>query len=182
MEYEIKDWPGYYLYINGLEIKVFTSWGFQLGTPKGEARPRVIMPGKRKELKQNKTKYGYLRVDLGGQKNKKTIHLHRIIAETLIPNPNNLECVDHIDGNKLNNNISNLQWINRGDNVRKAQTMGRWGTPPKTYELTYETGDVIAVTNISEFSRNNRYQATKLVAISKGKRKSHKDIIRVIEL
>jgi hypothetical protein len=108
--------------------------------------------------------------------------LHRLIAETIIPNPNNLECIDHIDGNKLNNNPSNLQWITRADNVRKAQSMGKWGTYPKKYEIKFECGSKIQIENISKFSRENNYAATKLVAISKGRLKKNKNVIGVLEL
>lgn len=38
------------------------------------------------------------------------VRIHRLIAETLIPNPDNLPMVNHIDGNKLNNDLSNLEW------------------------------------------------------------------------
>lgn len=182
MEYEIKNWPGYYLYINDTEIKVFSSWGFCKGTPRGQPRPLEIITGKRRELSLHKNKFGYIRVDLGGAKNKKTRQLHRLIAETIIPNPENLECVDHIDGDKNNNHPSNLQWITRGDNVRKAQQMGRWGTSPKTYKIKYDTGREEIIHNISEFSRNNNYAATKLVAVCKGRRRTHKNIIQVEEL
>ena len=183
MEYEIKDWEGYYLYISPDEIKVYSSWGYApIKRKRTDSRPRIIKENLRKELSQHKNKFGYVVIDLGGQKNKKTRQLHRLIAETLIPNPDNLECVDHIDGNKSNNHPSNLQWITRGDNVRKAQDMGRWGTPPKKYKITNKFGKTMVIENISKFSRENNYMATKLVAISKGKRKTHKDIISVVEL
>ena len=180
MEYEINGWEGYYLSILDEEIKVFSSWGFPKGKPtKGTKRSSIIIPGKRRELSLRISPYGYLRVDLG---KGKQLFLHRLIAETLISNPNSLECVDHIDGNKLNNQPSNLQWITRGNNVRKAQKMGRWGTPPKSYEITFLDQKKLIVTNISRFARENGYTATKLVAVSKGRRKTHKDIIKVIEL
>lgn len=115
MEYEIAGWDGYYLRITEDEIKVYTSWKVICeGIPRGHPRPTEKVEGKRKELTQRKTRFGYITVELGGQKNKKTQFLHRLIAETLIPNPHNLECVDHIDGNKVNNHPSNLQWITRG--------------------------------------------------------------------
>lgn len=184
MEYEIKGWEGYYLYITDNDIKVFSSWGFAKGKPtNGILRPSIIIEGKRRELSTRLSPHGYLRVDLPkGINGRKQLFLHRLIAETLISNPNNLECVDHIDGNKLNNHPSNLQWITRSDNVLKAQSMGKWGTPPQSYKIFFETGEIKVITNISEFSRNNNYQANKLVAVSKGKRNRHKDIINVIKL
>lgn len=62
---------------------------------------------------------GYLFVDLcvDGKHNPRRIH--RLVAETYIPNPNNYETVDHIDNNKSNNCINNLQWMNRIDNNSK---------------------------------------------------------------
>jgi hypothetical protein len=48
---------------------------------------------------------------------KKDERIHRLVAEHFIPNPNNLPQVNHIDGNKLNNDISNLEWVTNRDNV-----------------------------------------------------------------
>ena len=58
-------------------------------------------------------KCGYRHVIL----NRKTRNVHRVIAETFIPNPNNLPCVNHKDGNKLNNSVENLEWCNHSENT-----------------------------------------------------------------
>jgi hypothetical protein len=45
-------------------------------------------------------------------------YAHRLVAEYFINNPNLLPVVNHIDGNKLNNNIYNLEWVNYSDNAK----------------------------------------------------------------
>ncbi len=44
-------------------------------------------------------------------------YTHRLIAETLIPNPNNLKEIDHKDRNKQNNSVNNLKWATRFENM-----------------------------------------------------------------
>lgn len=52
---------------------------------------------------------------------KRTTSIHRLVAEAFIPNPDNLPQVNHIDGNRYNNNINNLEWCSASENVRHAQ-------------------------------------------------------------
>lgn len=60
---------------------------------------------------------GYPIVKLYDDTNKKrTIAVHRIIADTFIPNPNNLECINHKDENKTNNFVENLEWCTKAYN------------------------------------------------------------------
>ena len=47
----------------------------------------------------------------------KTYHVHRLIAETFIPNPDNKPCIDHIDRNRANNDVSNLRWVTTKENA-----------------------------------------------------------------
>ena len=60
---------------------------------------------------------GYLKVGLcvNGESYKKRVH--RLVAQTFIPNPNNYSQVDHIDGNKENNSITNLRWVDNSTNT-----------------------------------------------------------------
>ena len=60
---------------------------------------------------------GYPIVKLYDDTNKKrTIAVHRIVADTFIPNPNNLECINHKDENKTNNSVENLEWCTKSYN------------------------------------------------------------------
>lgn len=63
-----------------------------------------------KFLAQGKTKKGYCNVSLYKDQHGKSVYVHRLIAETYIPNPDNLQYVRHKDGNKLNNCVDNLYW------------------------------------------------------------------------
>lgn len=59
---------------------------------------------------------GYLRVSIGG----KLMFIHRLVAEKYIPNPEEKEQVNHKDGNKLNNNVDNLEWVTNQENRNHA--------------------------------------------------------------
>jgi hypothetical protein len=71
---------------------------------------------------------GYLRVNL----NNKTYFIHRLVAKYFIPNPNNKSQINHIDGNKLNNNVNNLEWVSNLENRKHAVRTGlHKGPDPK---------------------------------------------------
>lgn len=77
-------------------------------------------------LKQQYSKKMYLNVTLTGPKStKNTLKIHRLVAEAFIRNPNNKPQVNHIDGNKENNNSSNLEWVTNQENQDHAWAMGR---------------------------------------------------------
>ena len=64
--------------------------------------------------------YEQVCVSLGSRKQKKTFKIHKAVAETFIPNPDNKEEVNHIDGNKENNNVNNLEWVSGKENMKHA--------------------------------------------------------------
>lgn len=60
-----------------------------------------------------------------GRKGKSyCLRIHREIALAFIPNPNNLPQVNHIDGNKLNNTLQNLEWVTNKQNAQHAHNLG----------------------------------------------------------
>lgn len=64
-------------------------------------------------LNQTTSKKGYKRVSL----QHKTMTVHRIVAQAFIDNPKDLKTVNHIDNNKSNNNVDNLEWMSMKDNL-----------------------------------------------------------------
>lgn len=66
----------------------------------------------------------YLHVFLSKNNNHQLRRVHRLVAETFIPNPGMLRCVDHIDCNKTNNRVDNLRWCSSVQNTRYAQENG----------------------------------------------------------
>lgn len=68
---------------------------------------------------------GYTQVSIQYDKCvRRAIGLHRILAECFIPNPNNYPCVNHKDGNKNNNDLTNLEWCTYSYNNAHAYTVG----------------------------------------------------------
>ena len=80
-----------------------------------------------KVLKQNPVSTGYnaCMTRIGGRKGTCVcLRAHREVAKAFIPNPNNLPFVNHIDGDKLNNNVENLEWVTPRENVVHALMTG----------------------------------------------------------
>lgn len=75
-----------------------------------------------KLLKSQANWGGYQRIRLTAKPYDKTKLVHRLVAEQFIPNPNNYPYIDHLDGDKSNNNASNLMWCTRSMNMMNPIT------------------------------------------------------------
>lgn len=86
-----------------------------------KAKDAEIIHRKEFLLKGFINKKGYKQVTLYDDNGKpKTLRVHKLVALTFIENENNLPQINHIDGNKLNNEVSNLEWISNYDNMQHA--------------------------------------------------------------
>lgn len=70
--------------------------------------------------KQSTSHRGYSLVSLCKENKPKTHLVHRLVAKAFIPNDNNLPEVNHMDGNKKNNDVTNLEWVTKSENERHS--------------------------------------------------------------
>lgn len=103
------------------------------------------------KLKLSKKSNGYMQVKLFIKYDTKTkkhyynyLHVHRLVAKAYIPNPNNLPCVNHIDGNKENNTVSNLEWCTCKQNMQHAVRTGLFKKDIKITDLENIFNDYIS--------------------------------------
>ena len=90
-------------------IKEFENYSVSnFGRVRNEMTGRILIPGKDSN--------GYYKVDLRKDNKPYTKHIHRLVGEAFIPNPNTKKCIDHIDNNRLNNNTINLRWVSNQEN------------------------------------------------------------------
>lgn len=64
--------------------------------------------------------HGYKIIGLKNGGKRVNFYVHRLVAMAFIPNPDNLPVVDHIDHDRSNNRVDNLQWMTQKDNVRRS--------------------------------------------------------------
>ena len=157
---DIKDYEGLYQVSNWGRVK-------SLITDKNR-RKRI--------LKQHNRGNGYLFVVLTNNEHQsKNISVHRLVAETFLPNPENLPEVNHIDENKENNRVDNLEWcdhtynINYGNRTKKASESKLNGKKSKSVLQFSLTGDFIREwTSTMECGRNGFNQGA-VAACCRGK-------------
>ncbi len=93
---EIKGYPGYFVSIEG---DIYSSFTSRIRKPKKESYYRICL-------------------------REKWFQIHRLVAQTYIPNPDNKRYVNHKDGNKYNNHVNNLEWVTKKENGQHASQTG----------------------------------------------------------
>lgn len=118
----------------------------------------------------NKRGYYYVRLSKNGKAKSKSIH--RFVALAFIENPNNYEQVNHIDGNKKNNNVDNLEWCSSHQNMRHAIDTGLCippvfkGSNHGMAKLTED--DVIEIKKLIKENKLKSSEIGKIFNVSKG--------------
>ena len=121
-----------------------------------------------KFLSPSKSKRGYLHIVLIKDKKRYDYRVHRLIAMTFVENPENKEQVNHIDGNKLNNNVSNLEWVTRLENIHHAYNAGL--KIPARKIICIETGEIF--NSAKEIEQRYDIWFTSIYRVCKGERKT----------
>lgn len=108
---------------------------------------RRILKGGQPRLLKNRPSLNYYTVSLSYNHTKKTYAIHRLVAETfLLRKPWETE-VNHKDGNKLNNNVDNLEWVTQKENIQHAINVlnkNPFGKPPRKVKCIDANGTVVA--------------------------------------
>lgn len=129
---------------NGRDYKVYkngkvVSCAFSYTDNYGSGRTRNFAE---RELKPSVTNFGYFELNIGGRNGEKWL-LHRLIAHVWLENKDNLYTVKHIDGDKGNNCVENLEWCTLEENIRKGFANGLYdGNELHTSYIKWKNGHI----------------------------------------
>lgn len=96
--------------------------------------------------------------------------VHRLVAETFIPNPNNLPQVNHKDGDRTNNNASNLEWVTASYNIQYREKHGEAKGLP-VFAINLSTLEVSRFCSQHEAGRALGFEQGSVSAVIRGKAK-----------
>jgi len=128
---------------------------------------RVYSHKRRVFLKDNKLKDGYIQVSLTRDREEKKYNIHRLVALTFVDGYRDGLVVNHIDEVKDNNEYQNLEWVTRQYNTEYSRS--------KTYTITLPCGEIITITNLKKFCRENNLSQGNMCAVLRGERQHHKN-------
>ena len=146
------DWrnvPGYDLYVCSTQ-----------GDIKNRRTNRLLKPAEDKD--------GYLKVVLVNESGKHYIAVHRVVGFTYIPNPENKPQINHIDGNKKNNSVNNLEWVTNKENRVHAIKTGLCDTVGENNgNAKLSAGSVKKIRALFKSGRWNKCQLARMYGVSR---------------
>lgn len=126
-------------------------------------------------------RYGYAKLNLSKDGKKKTVSVHRLVAKAFIPNPYKKPEINHKSGNKLDNAVSNLEWVTSEENLEHAIKIGLIKVKEKVFKepktnkrpiKIVETGEVFE--SIAECARILNTKPKSISKVLTGKRHTHR--------
>lgn len=168
---DIKGYEGHYQVSNMGNVRSMTK---KVNTKGGK---KAIKHGK--ILKQTRKSKGYLAVNLSKNGKSRSYEVQRLVAPAFIQNPNNYPCVNHIDENKENNTVANLEWCTYkynniyGDRNRKSSESRINGKLSKPVYMCDVDGNILQeFPSIAEVKRSFGYDSAKISLVARGERKT----------
>ena len=165
---KIKDFPNYYITDSGDVNSV-----------------NYKHTGRFQKIKPIKKTTGYYSVWLSNNANKANKLLHRLVAEAFIPNPLCKKTVNHINGDKSDNRVQNLEWNTYSENIKHAyrnflkkpplSMLGKFGkdNPKSKIVIQIKNGKIVAeFYGLSEASRKTNISVSNICNCCKGKKKT----------
>lgn len=138
-------------------------------------RVKSLHHGKERILRTPDNLRGYKSVWLAKQTIREVKRVHRLVAEAFIPNPMNLPVVNHLDGDKHNNCISNLEWCTSRENTNHAIKTGLMKSRFAPKQIMAYKGDKLVGTfgSIGECANKLNCDIRNISGVIHGRRKTH---------
>lgn len=130
---------------------------------------------KTNKILSQRTQQGYKHVTLTINKKPKSFRVHRLVAIAYIPNPENKPYVNHLDGCRSNNIVSNLEWCTPSENTAHAVATGLMKPTRERAVIQYSlNGEKIKeYPSIMEAERQTNSRAEKIISCCQFLRKQH---------
>lgn len=156
---DIADYEGLYQVSNLGRVKTVAHWQIYTNGHRHFHKEKIHTPGV--------SRTGYLSVRLGSKGREAGVH--RFVAETFIPRIPGKNDVNHIDGDKSNNRASNLEWVDRKENMWHCRNVLKKETGKKKVPvLCVETGEIFST--VTEASAIKKVSLSHLSQVINGKR------------
>lgn len=145
-----------YIDVKGFENKYQVS---NFGNVKNIQRNRILKPW------NNGNGYAYISLVKHGKTYK--FGLHRIVAQHFLSNSDSLPEVNHIDGDKFNNHIDNLEWCTRKDNALHMKAM--LDKKRKVYKIKSPDGKIHDCVNFTKFAKEHGFKSSHISLLINGR-------------
>lgn len=157
-----KDIPGYEGLYQASNLGRIKSVGRKVYNPNPSLKnPYINWPEKILQQDKSSGNKGYGRITLSKNGKTKRKMIHYWIAITFIPNPDNKPCIDHIDDNPENNNVSNLRWVSYQENNEKEHHRKELSKATTNYYKNKRKINQFSLDNILIATYDNFIEASK---------------------